>query len=135
MILLAIRQRRDPPRDAILGALYEDERYSFFTLERLSLAIPSGTYPVTLTPSARCASGRLWSPRQDHVLPLIGNVPGREGIRIHAANDAHELEGCVAVGLALDGATLEESRAALSLLMAKIAMSQAPVWLTIREGV
>lgn len=41
-------------------------------------AIPCGTYPLKLT----------HSPRFGRVLPLVENVPGFVGIRIHAGSDA-----------------------------------------------
>lgn len=56
------------------------------------LAIPSGHYEVTL-------GERPESPleqRFGYPLPLINNVPGRDGIRIHVANYPDQLEGCIA---------------------------------------
>jgi hypothetical protein len=41
-----------------------------------STAIPAGRYQVVLTESDRVAQGTLWSPRADHKLPLLVDVPG-----------------------------------------------------------
>ena len=40
------------------------------------------------------------SPRFGEVLPLIGNVVGRTGIRIHACNYPRDTAGCILVGVA-----------------------------------
>lgn len=48
-------------------------------------AIPSGRYQVELT----------FSNRFQRVLPLIKNVPGYEGIRMHSGNTTKDTTGCV----------------------------------------
>lgn len=51
-------------------------------------AIPYGTYNLVLT----------YSPKFKHILPLIENVKGFSGIRIHSGNTADDTEGCLLVG-------------------------------------
>lgn len=51
-------------------------------------AIPAGSYDILLTPS----------PRFKCVLPLLIDVPGFDGIRIHPGNTAKDTEGCLLVG-------------------------------------
>lgn len=51
-------------------------------------AIPTGTYKVSLT----------YSPRFKRILPLLNDVKGFVGIRIHSGNSAKDSEGCILVG-------------------------------------
>ena len=85
--------RKQPQGNAICGELLIDNRWFCSTLERTDVAIPAGFYPVTLT----------MSPRFGEVLPLIGNVVGRTGIRIHAGNYPRDTAGCILVGVASTG--------------------------------
>lgn len=65
--------------------------------------IPEGTYRAVFTHSKRF--GRK--------LYEVMNVPGRSGIRIHAANWAHELQGCIALGIAHGAGLVVQSRVAM----------------------
>lgn len=51
-------------------------------------AIPTGIYPITLT----------YSPKYKKNMPLINNVKGYSGIRIHSGNTHKDTEGCLLVG-------------------------------------
>ena len=53
-----------------------------------STCIPYGTYKVTIT----------YSPKFKKNLPLINNVKGFEGIRIHSGNTNYDTQGCVLLG-------------------------------------
>ncbi len=57
------------------------------TLENADYIIPVGTYPVSVT----------FSPRFKRMLPLIGNVPGRSGIRFHRGTKPEHSKGCILV--------------------------------------
>ena len=86
--LTLIRTKTDGK--AVKGTLtipFEEEVRSFETLENADYLIPAGTYPLRMT----------WSPKFNKVLPLIDEVPGREGIRIHRGTIPEHSTGCVLV--------------------------------------
>ena len=51
-------------------------------------AIPCGTYTIEIT----------YSPKYKRLMPLIMNVKGYSGIRIHSGNTSKDTEGCLLVG-------------------------------------
>ena len=135
------------PRDTI-GALSVDGVFVCFTLEDQvrtagvkvpgQTAIPAGIYRLVITPSERF--------KED--LSLLLDVPGFEGIRIHAGNTREDTEGCILVGQMLIGTSLEpasvpsfrlgNSRAALNALLptlrAGIALSGGSTAMTIVDA-
>lgn len=60
-------------------------------------AIPKGTYKVILSRSPKFAN-KGWSIPYDGLVPEIVGVKGFSGVRIHPANYATELQGCIAPG-------------------------------------
>lgn len=108
-----------------IGELLVDEVPFTFTLEDLpremkipgETRIPAGTYRVVLTESPAAKAGKLWSPHEEHLLPLLLDVPGFSGIRIHAGNNDNDTRGCILVGSWRGGEFLYNSRDALSSLM------------------
>ena len=63
-------------------------------------AIPTGVYPVYIT----------WSPKYKKPMPIIENVKGYSGIRIHSGNTAKDTEGCLLVGKNKEVGKVLESR-------------------------
>ena len=55
------------------------------TLENADFLIPAGTYPLE----------RTWSPKFKKLLPIVENVPDREGIRIHRGTMPEHSTGCI----------------------------------------
>jgi hypothetical protein len=111
--------RRWFTEDSTVGALYLDGDFECFTLEDVvrtgskipgKTAIPEGTYSVTITPSVRF--------KRD--MPLINDVPGFSGIRIHPGNTATDTEGCILVGQTRGDNWIGRSRPAFDLLFAKL---------------
>lgn len=99
-------QRRTKSIDGIFGILsINTNPFTCVTLENLEKAIPAGTYDLDFT----------YSPHFNRVMPHL-IVPSRDvlaggdaGIRIHWANFPAQLEGCIAVGTAVDGDSIDES--------------------------
>lgn len=91
---MLIQIRREGLSPATFGTMQVDGEPFGFTLELPWLdnkpresCIRAGTYPIALT----------WSNRWKKPMLEVVNVPGRSGIRIHNANFATELLGCIAV--------------------------------------
>ena len=75
---------------AVTGAMfipYNGTHLSCTTLENADYLIPQGAYELKLT----------YSPRFDKMLPLLVNVPGRSGIRIHTGTKPEHSQGCILV--------------------------------------
>ncbi len=91
-------------------------------------AIPAGRYQIVMT----------YSPRFKRQLPLLLDVPGFEGIRIHAGNTARDTEGCLLPGMARTKTGVANSRLAFSRIAARIQRAIAKgeeVWITIKDYV
>lgn len=123
MKMLLLRQ---PSADgATLGDLWLEDpngvsRLECYTLEDVirpkgmkifgKTCIPSGTYNVVVNTS----------PRFRTRLPLLENVKGFEGIRIHPGNSPDDTDGCILPGRVRGIGRVEQSRAAFEPLLRKI---------------
>lgn len=92
----------------VIGKLYINGKYFCSTLEDVDrgldstmteeeikkikvkgeTAIPTGIYKIILN----------YSPKFKKVMPLLTNVKGYSGVRIHSGNSAKDTEGCLLVG-------------------------------------
>ena len=109
-----------------LGKLYIDGQFAVFTCEDTmrqkpgipvehwkrdgETAIPRGTYRVIIT----------FSNRFKKHLPLLLDVPGFSGVRIHAGNTAGDTEGCILIGTGRVKAGVSNSRLAMSVFMPRL---------------
>jgi hypothetical protein len=99
---------------ATTGRLLIDGVFQCWTLEDVvrpskiahETAIPGGTYKVVITESNRFKRR----------LPLLVDVPGFEGIRIHPGNSADDTDGCILVGTSKTVDWISGSRAAFDSL-------------------
>ena len=83
-------QRNRPTGKAVTGTIslpFEEKTLEYPSLENADFIIPAGTYPLN----------RTWSPKFKKLLPLVENVPDREGIRIHMGTKPEHSEGCILV--------------------------------------
>ena len=76
--------------------------------------IPTGTYRLLLTRS----------PKFGRWLPLLWQVPGFTGIRIHAGNTVADTRGCILPGDRIAPGQLAHSQAALQRILAVITAAQ-----------
>ena len=110
--------RKFPAPDCIIGELYIDGKFECFTLEDIErplkiagvTAIPRGHYEIVITFSARFGKP----------LPLLLNVPGFDGVRIHTGNTSTNTEGCVLVGKSRTNNSITQSRDAFNVLFPKL---------------
>ena len=72
--------------------------------------IPYGTYDITIT----------YSPRFKKNLPLLLNVKGFEGIRIHSGNTPKDTEGCLLPGFNKVKGQVIDSKVTTNKLIAQI---------------
>ena len=87
-------------------------------------AIPKGIYEVQIT----------YSPKFRRKLPLLLNVKGYEGVRIHAGNTARNTEGCLLPGINDVVGRVNNSRYWFELLYARIQAAEKAgekVWVEI----
>ena len=63
----------------------EEEDITIKTLENADFIIPAGTYPLK----------RTYSYKFKKLLPILENVPDREGIRIHRGTKPEHSQGCI----------------------------------------
>lgn len=90
-------------------------------------AIPEGRYEVVINES----------PRFKRRLPLLMNVPGYTGVRIHSGNTASDTEGCILVGKTAGKDRIGESRLALKDLLDKLEAAvrrKETIWITITSA-
>ncbi len=86
-------QRNRPTGKAVTGTLilpFEEGPHSAPTLENADYLIPAGTYPLE----------RTWSPKFKKLLPILEEVPDREGIRIHKGTIPEHSQGCILTDIA-----------------------------------
>lgn len=85
---------------SILGEMYIDDEFFAYTLEDVyrevkvygETCIDSGTYNIIVTMSTRFKVE----------LPLLLNVKGFEGVRIHGGNTDVDTHGCILIGKKVD---------------------------------
>ncbi len=114
-----------------VGELYVDGERCCFVLEDRhrpnqpkvpgATCIPTGVYEVRIT----------HSPRFNRDLPLVCDVPGFAGVRIHPGNTVADTEGCLLPGRIRHGESVQESRLAFVELFAKLQGAAEPITLTI----
>lgn len=113
------------------GTLMVDDKFECYTLEDVvraakiagETAIPAGTYKVIIDMSNRFK----------RLLPLVVDVPGFAGIRIHPGNTDKDTEGCIMVGTSRSKDFIGNSRVAFDALFKKMQAAKT-ITLTIKAA-
>jgi len=129
-MLLELFRRWKTPYETI-GELYIDGVYFCYTLEDAirdkkipnETAIPCGRYEVITN----------YSVRFKRVMPLILNVPGFTGVRIHAGNTKADTSGCILLGNTKGEDFIGGSRHAMKAFMSRLqeGLKSGKVFITI----
>lgn len=138
-----VLQRQASHHGATIGTLSRESERLCYTLEdvvREQPAQPVSTWKIagtTAIPAGRYEVRLTFSQRFQRILPILLDVPGFTGIRIHAGNRPEDSEGCILVGLDIgdNNASVEQSRVAVEKVMTAIqrASARGPVYLDVRN--
>lgn len=120
--------RKEFTDKSTIGEMFLDGEFFCYTLEDVirevkvygETAIPYGRYKVIVNMSNRFKV----------LMPLLIDVPGFEGVRIHKGNKAIETHGCLLVGLSKDKDFIGMSKIAFEKLMKRLE-GQNNIYLTI----
>lgn len=118
-----VLKRLHKTENSTVGELTVDGLFQCYTLEDIErevkikseTAIPKGTYKVIINRSNRFK----------RLLPLLIDVPGFEGIRIHSGNSNHDTEGCILVGETRSKDFIGKSRKAFNALFEKMKKAES----------
>lgn len=86
-------------------------------------AIPTGIYQVLLT----------YSPKYKRIMPLISNVKGYSGIRIHSGNTSKDTEGCLIVGKNTKVGMVTDSRNTYNALFKRLNQANGKIIIDIQR--
>ena len=86
-------------------------------------AIPTGTYTIALT----------YSPKYKRIMPLLENVKGYSGIRIHSGNTSKDTEGCLIVGKNTEVGKVTSSRATYNALFKRLSQGNSRLIIEIKR--
>jgi len=138
-----LRLEREPTTPAgTIGQLFIDDDLvrACWTLEDPVREVPGQDVPAWKTPSdtaipvGRYRVAITYSPKFRQRMPLLKDVPGFDGIRIHWGNTKQDTDGCILVGQHREKATILFSRAAFEALYPRIEtalLAAEEVWITI----
>lgn len=118
--------------DYTIGKLYIGGIYFCDTLEDVvrnpdikihgKTAIPCGKYKIIMNMSNRFKK----------IMPLLLNVPGFEGVRIHSGNYPSDTEGCLLMGKNTAKGQLTNSKLWTSILYTKLNECNNEIFITIK---
>ena len=115
-----------------VGELYVDGVRDCFILEDHYRAPPAVKVPgATCIPCGRYEVRLTHSPKFGRTLPLLVDVPGFTGIRVHPGNYPTDTEGCLLPGRDRLPDAVQGSRLAFDALFAKLLAAKGEIFITI----
>lgn len=132
MELLLIRNKSS--KESTIGELTLDGKHIAYTLEDVvrpkgekvfgKTAIPTGRYEVVIT----------FSNRFQVMMPLLVDVPGYSGVRLHWGNYSSSTDGCLLVGTGKATDMVTDSRKAYAVVHKLIedGLAKGKVFITIK---
>lgn len=136
---MRLRLIREPSMEcATLGALYVDGVWNCWTLEDVIREVKGSpveqwkVYGKTAIPAGRYRVRFTFSQRFGRVLPLLEDVPGFTGIRIHPGNTVEDTEGCILPGSSRQPSRVFGSRVAFERLFEQIS-GAAECWIDVEN--
>jgi len=134
--------RKDFTSKTTIGELYINDVFFCYTLEDVDRGLTQDmskkdieskkVYGKTAIPYGRYEVVMSWSNKFKCVMPLVNNVPGYLGIRIHKGNSEVDTLGCLLVGMKKGIDKITNSTDAFNRLYAMLqdACSKGKVWIT-----
>jgi hypothetical protein len=129
---------RSPAPWGTPGQLFLSGNPFCYTLEDIDRGLENGGTKIpgeTAIPRGRYEGILSYSPRFQTVLPLLKDVPGYAGVRIHKGNRTVDTDGCVLVGESLGRQCLVDSRKAFQRLMAQLvpaSQRREKIWIEVK---
>lgn len=132
--------------NSTIGELYVDGVFECYMLEDvdrgLTANMPLATirrrkvYAQTAIPYGKYEIVINWSNRFKQYMPLLLNVPGYTGVRIHSGNHKNNTEGCPLTGTTKSTDWVGDSRKAYRKLFAKMraAEKREKIFINIIKG-
>lgn len=123
-------RRKTISAKSTIGELLVNNAFFCFTLEDIvrrgakvygQTAIPGGVYEIAIT----------YSNRFRVMMPLLLNIPGFEGIRIHPGNTPENTSGCILVGRNRGTDWIGDSRLAYQALFAELQKARGKITIEI----
>jgi hypothetical protein len=122
--------RKTFTQESTIGELYVNDVFQCFIIEDVDRGLDSKmsveeinkkkVFAKTSIPTGRYEIAITYSNRFQKYLPLLLNVPGFEGVRIHPGNTSADTEGCLLPGVEKSKDFVGQSKAAFASLFAKL---------------
>ena len=124
--------------DRTIGGFYIDDTWAYFCLEDTDRKLEDGGIKIpkqTAIPRGRHKVTISWSNRFKRDMPLLLDVIGFDGVRIHAGNVPTDTEGCLLIGMGYDILThnILKSKIAFDDFFTKLteALETGEVWIKV----